>query len=532
MTEKSNRFGIIIPVLLALMFIAGYFLGTKNSLTLDGSGVFSENSNNKLNALLDYINAEYVDPVNVDSLVELAIPKLLEELDPHTVYIPPQDLQETNEQLIGAFDGIGVQFNIQSDTVVVIHPIPGGPSEKVGVLAGDRIVKVDDSLIAGVGIENDQVMSLLKGQKGTKVTISVHRSGDRDLIPFEITRDKIPMYSVDAAYMIDSEIGYIKVNRFARNTYQEFMDGGMKLLQQGCKKMILDLRGNSGGFMEVAIKMADEFLEAGQLIVYTEGKARPKDEAVSSSRGHFKDVELIVLIDEWSASASEIVAGAIQDNDRGKIIGRRSFGKGLVQEQSEFKDGSGLRLTIARYYTPSGRCIQKPYDREKEDLFASVHGGMQNSDPAFNSDTLNTDTTRYFTRSGRVVYGGGGILPDILTAVDTSSYTSYFMKVRNRGHIYQYAFDYADEHRKEFSEMTGWQELNRHLDRKKLLTDFISFAEKKGISPNPEELKKSENLISTLLVAQISRNIFDDEGFYPIIQEVDETILKAIENFN
>lgn len=530
MSDQSNRSRMLVPVLLAFMLAVGFYAGSFLRFHPGSSPASLFTQENKLSTVLDYIESEYVDSVSKAEIIEKSIPKILEELDPHSVYIPAEELQGTNEQLMGAFDGIGVQFNIQSDTVVVVHPIPGGPSEKVGVLAGDRIVKVDDSLIAGVGVENDQVMSLLKGKRGTKVNIQVHRTGDRDLIPFEITRDKIPMYSVDVSYMVDSEIGYIKVNRFAKNTFHEFMEGAMKLKQSGCKKLILDLRGNSGGFLEVAIKMADEFLPDGNLIVYTEGKSRPKDEAFASSTGHLEDIKLVVLIDEWSASASEIVAGAIQDNDRGTIIGRRSFGKGLVQEQSELADGSAIRLTIARYYTPSGRCIQKPYDKGSDYYYNAVHEEAEALD-SLSTEKEIKDSTKYYTKAGKIVFGGGGILPDIVMNPDTIGYTSYFMKVRNRGQIYQYAFDYADQHRREFSSLKTYQELNKRIDRKKLLKEFVVYASGKGVSPLPGEVEQSSSLLSTLITAQIIRNIFDDSGYYPIIQEVDASLLKAIDFF-
>lgn len=529
MSDQPNRTKLWIPAMLAFTLVIGFYAGSFFRYHPGSAAANLFPSENKVSTVLTYIEQEYVDSIDRNDLIEKTIPKILEELDPHSVYIPASDLQGTNEQLMGAFDGIGVQFNIQEDTVVVVHPIPGGPSAKAGILAGDRIVQVNDSVIAGIGISNDQVMSLLKGRKGTEVKILVHRSGDHELIPFDITRDKIPVYSVDASYEAALGIGYIKVNRFAKNTFHEFLEGAMKLKQAGCTKFILDLRGNSGGFLEVAIKMADEFLPDGNLIVYTEGKSRPKDEAFSSAQGHLEDCDLVVLIDEWSASASEIVAGAIQDNDRGTIIGRRSFGKGLVQEQSELADGSAIRLTIARYYTPSGRCIQKPYDHKEDYYYEAIHGYSDSLD-SLKPTSSKTDSTRYFTKSGRVVYGGGGILPDILTEPDTSGITPYFMKIRNRGHLYQFAFDYADRYRKEFAEMESYQQLNTSLNREKLLNEFLAYTQSKGISPSKDELSKSTQLISTMLVAQIVRNIFDDAGYYPVIQEIDTPLLLAIDH--
>ncbi len=515
-----------LPLVFALLLIAGILIGNQLNFNGNSKAISIYPQHNKLQSVLNYIEEEYVDTIHQEDLVELMIPKILEELDPHSVYIPPQDLEFTNEQLHGAFDGIGVQFNLREDTVVIVHPIPGGPSEKVGILAGDRIIKVGDSLIAGVGVTTETVMSLLKGKKGTVVDISIQRYGDEELLPFSITRDKIPIYSLDVAYMMDEKVGYIKMNRFARNTYQEFIDAGDRLLAQGMEKLIVDLRGNSGGFMEMAIKMIDEFFEAGTLIVYTEGKARPRSESLSKSGGRFTNTPVVVLIDEWSASASEIFAGAIQDNDRGVIVGRRSYGKGLVQEQREFPDGSALRLTIARYFTPTGRSIQTPYENGKQDDMPFGHPDLsQWNELAADSSNSTSDTTVYLTPKGKQVFGGGGITPDHIVAIDTLPLSDFYIKVRNRGLIYQFGFQYADRHRSELVATGDYKSLVKLLDKRNLHESFLDFAASKDIKPSSSDWKRSEKIIRTMIHAQIARSIFDDQSYYPLIQEIDESLL-------
>ncbi len=533
MNDKNNS-KYYLPLLYALLLVIGILIGNKLNFHGKEASLFIYPQNNKLHSILNYIEEEYVDSIQKDELVEEVIPRLLEELDPHSVYIPAKDLQETNEHLHGAFDGIGVQFNLRDDTVIIIHPIPGGPSEKVGILAGDRIVTVDDSLIAGVGASNETVMSLLKGKKGTKVKVGIKRFAEEDLLPFIIIRDKIPIYSLDVAYMLDDETGYIKMNRFARSTYQEFFDAGEDLLDQGMKKLIVDLRGNSGGFMDMAIKMVDEFFDEGTLIVYTEGKARPRQETISTSKGRFKNTPIVVLIDEWSASASEIFAGAIQDNDRGIIVGRRSFGKGLVQEQREFADGSALRLTIARYYTPTGRSIQKPYVNGRTDEIANFHQNIANFDSINKEESKKEtlkDTISYLTPKGKILYGGGGINPDIIIDPDTSEISNYYMRVRNRGLIYQFGFQYADKNRNRLIESKDYKKLLERLQSEDLLADFVKFAQEKGINPVNEDLKQSERILRIMIHAQIARNIFDDKSYYPIIQEIDEILMAGKKAF-
>ncbi len=528
--EKSNKkWVIIMPIILALMVVIGIYIGNGLKVESSNSQFFIYPQTNKLNSLLNYIEEEYVDSVSKQKLIEDAIPVILEDLDPHSVYIPAKDLRETNETLEGNFDGIGIEFNILNDTVVVVNTISGGPSEKVGLQAGDRIITVDDSLIAGVGLSTRDVMSLLKGPGGTKVIVGILRKSEPEIIEFEITRGRIPMYSVDVAYMIDDSTGYLKISRFSKNTYKEFMSSIKELKANQMTNLILDLRGNGGGFLDVAVNIVNEFLEGGKLIVYHEGKARPKRESFSTSDGVCITDKVFVLIDEQSASASEILAGALQDNDRGTIIGRRSFGKGLVQEQTQFPDGSALRLTVARYYTPTGRCIQKPYNNGKMNYYHEVmdrfdHGEFSDVDSIDVNDSL-----KYFTPNGKVVHGGGGIVPDIFVPVDTSGISKYFTRVRNRGLIYLFSFNYADSNRESFSAYDDYTGLLEHLKKQDLLDEFIRFAKSKGVDPLTADIAYSKDLMNTLLYGQIVRNIFNNKGFYPVIQDIDATLLKTIE---
>lgn len=485
------------------------------------------NSSNKISTLLNYVEQEYVDTVSMDSLIERSIPNILENLDPHSVYIPAKDLEKVSEPLEGNFDGIGVQFNIQKDTVFVVKVVPNGPSARVGIKDGDRIVTVNDSLIAGVKITNPKVMKLLRGSKGSKVRVGIMRPGEAKLLQFNIIRDKIPIYSVDVSYMMDQETGYIKINKFSRTTWEEFVQSAEKLKVQGMKKLILDLRSNGGGFLDAAVNLADEFLPDGKLVVYTQGKARPKSSFYSTSKGTCENIGLIVLMDEWSASASEIVAGAIQDNDRGLVIGRRSFGKGLVQEPILFADGSSLRLTIARYYTPSGRCIQKPYsngtDEYNNDIGERIYKGeFLKADSSWFNDSL-----KYFTSSGRAVYGGGGIMPDVFVPFDTLGTSDYYYKINRKGLEYQFAFEYTDQNRRQLETFTDIKLLKAYLDKQNMLQQFIKFASKKGIDENKKDISVSGFIIETQVKALIARNILDNDGFFPIIQDVDATLLKA-----
>lgn len=524
MSQQNKRWMIIMPVFLALMFVAGMFLG--NKLQNSDSNFVMLPQTDKLNTILDYIAEEYVDPVDKNSLIEETIPMLLENLDPHSIYIPAEEFAKMNEPLVGNFDGIGVQFNIQNDTVMVVNVISGGPSERVGLLAGDRIVYIDDTLFVGPKISSDDVMKKLRGQKGTVVKVGLSRKGEKEIITKEIVRGEIPLYSVDVAYMIDKETGYIKLSKFSRTTYTEFLGAVQKLNSQGMESLVFDLRGNGGGYMDAAINIADEFLEPDKLIVYTEGRAHPKISNFASAKNLCVETNVVVLIDEWSASASEILAGALQDNDRALIVGRRSFGKGLVQEPTVFTDGSSLRLTIARYHTPTGRCIQRPYDKGVEDYYHKFGQRVFESNEA---DTSLQDTLKYYTPKGKVVYGGGGILPDLVVPHDTAGISPLYSNLVNGGLIYKYAFEYVDTHRTELSALKDVYELKRKLIRDDVLSMFMSYAEKQGVTVSSTDFNTSKQLIRVQLHAYIARNIFDNDGYFPVIKELDNTLIKGVE---
>ena len=475
------------------------------------------------------ISSLYVDKVDEDKLVETAIVSMLEELDPHSTYSDPEEVKRLNEPLQGNFDGIGIQFNMATDTLFVIQPVSGGPSEKVGILAGDRIIEVNDTVIAGVKMNTDEVMRRLRGPKGSTVTVKVLRAGVKELLPFTIKRDKIPVYSLDASYMVEGKIGYIRVNRFAATTGQEFTDAFHKLQKQGMKDLILDLQGNGGGYLNAAISLCDQILGKKELIVYTEGRRNPRSEFEAKGDGDFQKGRLVVLVDEFSASASEIVTGAIQDWDRGIVVGRRTFGKGLVQRPIDLPDGSMIRLTIARYYTPSGRCIQKKYEMGNTDAYDQdiynryMHGEFDSADSIKMDDSL-----KYQTVGGRTVYGGGGIMPDIFIPRDTSGVTSYYSNVVNSGVLYLYALEYSDRHREKLGSFKTWEELYNYLQQQPLLSDFVNFAATKGIKRRPTLINISGKLIENQLQAYIVRNFFDEAGFYPIFLKDDVTLLRAI----
>lgn len=528
MNYNNSKKSILLPLVLAFTLIIGIFIGK----FLPGDNNIQNNSNirlknDKLNTILNVIESNYVDSVNRNDLVESAIPAILAKLDPHSIYIPAKDLARANEPLQGNFEGIGISFTMLTDTILVISTIPGGPSEKLGLLPGDKILYVNDSLVAGKHVSDEAVMGLLKGPRGTIVRIKILRNGQKELLPFEITRDKIPIYSVDVDYMVNDKTGYIRINNFAMTTYDDFMKGLRELKEKGMTSLILDLRGNSGGIMEAAIQIANQFLKEGQLIVYTKGRTQPRSEAKATGKGEFETGNLVVLIDEWSASASEILAGAIQDNDRGTIIGRRSFGKGLVQEPVPFADGSGLRLTIARYYTPTGRSIQKPYnagfDKYYDDLSERFnHREFEVSDSIHFSDSL-----KFTTPGGRTVYGGGGIMPDKFVPVDTSGVSPYFIKVRSL--IYRFALKFTENNRESLKKYTEAEDMEKYLDKQNLLDQFTKYAAANGIKKDPSGMKISGNIIHIQIKAYIARNILDNKGFYPIWESIDTTLLYAID---
>lgn len=532
--KNNKKIYIYLPIILSLVFISGMFLGS--ILSSGGSAdkklfSFGFGDYDKLKDVMNYIEESYVDSVTQDQLTEDAISSLLEKLDPHSVYITAAEFKAANESLEGSFEGIGVEFRIQRDTVTVINVIAGGPAEEKGVLAGDRIVKVDGKNIASVKITNTQVMKLLKGPKETTVVISVYRHGEKELLDFTITRGVIPTYSMDIAYMITGDIGYIKLNKFSASTYTEFAKGLKELKGKGMTKMILDLRDNGGGYLSPAIKIADEFLPDDKLIVYTKGAHKPKNEDFATEKGDFEKGDVVILIDEFSASASEIVAGAIQDNDRGTIIGRRSFGKGLVQEQIQLFDGSAVRLTVSRYYTPTGRCIQKPYDEGTEEYYNEFYqrffdGELESADSIKFADSL-----KFTTPGGKIVYGGGGIMPDVFVGLGKDDNSKYFNSLFNKGVINQYSFDYADKNRNTLKlKYTDAEDFVKNFMLSETeFNEFVIYAEKMGVEKDESGIELSKTNIKTYLKAYIGRNIYDDAAFYPVLHLADKTVLKALE---
>lgn len=533
MQYKERKYRYYLPIFFALVLLTGIWGGIKLAPKSDvHHRMFTPAGEryNKVTDLISYITSNYVDSVSKEQLSEDAILGMLEKLDPHSQYFPAEMLAEVNEELMGNFEGIGIQFRIEQDTITVIQTIADGPSEKVGLLAGDRIVMVGDSLIAGVGLKNEDAIGMLKGPRGTEVDIKIFRRGVKGLLDFIIIRDIIPTYSVDVAYMPGDTIGYIKVSRFSATTYDEFHTGLNLLLEKGMKSLILDLRGNTGGYLQAATRMADEFLEDEKLIVYTEGNNRPRSYAYASQKGQFEDQKLVVLLNEGSASASEIVAGAVQDNDRGMIIGRRSFGKGLVQEQLNLPDGSAVRLTIARYYTPTGRCIQRPYVNGKDDYYEDFYQRFHNGEIQSADSIHFNDSLKYTTPGGRTVFGGGGIMPDIYVPYDADNYPDYYNHLLDRGIIFRYAFQYTDTHRQKLSDYTTFADFEKYFTvNKGIFLDFITYAEEKGIGRDEAGIRESEQRIKTLIRAYIARNLFDDDGFYPVYHEIDETFQVAMD---
>lgn len=528
-----KKFNIYLPLLFSLVMAAGLYLGYRighrASAGDPSSFIMPVHSGGKLDNILHYIEQDYVDTVNSSQLENNAIKGMLEKLDPHSQYITAEEFNEMNDPLLGSFEGIGVSFRIEKDTITVINPLKGGPSEKVGIMAGDRIVRIDDSLVAGVKVTNRDAMRKLKGKKGTTVAVKVHRRGVDGLLPFTITRDVIPTYSLDISYMVNSNTGYIKLNKFAATTHEEFLEAATKLKEEGMTRLILDLRGNTGGYLKAATELADEFLAQGKLIVYTQGNNRPKSYTFANREGLLENEELIVLIDEGSASASEIVAGAIQDNDRGTIVGRRSFGKGLVQEQLAMRDGSALRLTVARYYTPTGRSIQKPYDGDFEKYHHESWERYENGEMT-NADSIpHTDTVKYITPKGKIVYGGGGITPDVFVPLESDSSLYFYNRLANSGLIFQYAFDYADLHRAELAKFKTVEAFSKGFAMTDTqFAELLRLAAGKGIERPQSISSESRRHIRTLFKAYVGRNILDDAGFYPIFQEIDPILLRAI----
>jgi len=532
-TQKTNpRKYYKFPIFLALAVICGIFIGAV--MNSDGSKNNITQSFKRYYEILNYVENDYVDTVNMDELVDFSIVKMLEKLDPHTAYIPKKDIDIARSQLEGDFEGIGIEFNIIKDTIYVVAPISGGPSEAVGLMAGDKIVKVDDKSVAGAGITNGDVFSKLRGPKGTKVKVTIIRKNTKKPLDFVITRDKIPTYSVDVSYMVDPITGYIKVSRFSANTYTEFKQALAGLKAKGMKQLIIDLKDNPGGYMDRATRIVDELLDDRKLIVYTDGKDPRYDSRIEAyMSGDFEKGPVIVLINEGSASASEIVSGALQDNDRALIVGRRSFGKGLVQMPIPLSDGSELRLTISRYYTPSGRSIQKPYDKNNTDDYSSDLLKRYQHGEFFHADSIKfNDSLKYKTTKGRFVYGGGGIMPDIFVPRDTTAFTTYLVELFNKNIIREYTLDYYSNNKEELQKMTFEDFKKSFTVTDKMLKEVVDLATRSGVKYKEGDFNKSKNMLRNNIKAYIGRSVWGNSGFYPIINETDEIYLSALKQWD
>ena len=523
----------LLPIVVAVSIVIGMFIGMFFTDRFAGNKLNIINTtSNKINYLLHFLDEQYVDTINIADIVEKTIPNILSELDPHSSYISAEDAQVANDDLKKSFSGVGVQFTIKNDTVYITNIIKGGPSEKVGLLAGDRIVSVDGKPYVGEVVTNNETLHRLKGEKGTKVTIGVVRHGEKEPLEFTVVRGDIPITSIDAAYMLTDELGYIKIEKFSETTYAELLTSLAKLSQEGFKGLVIDLRDNTGGYMVSAIKMVNEFLPSKRLIVYTQGRKIEREDFYSDGYGAYQDIPLIVLTNEISASSSEIFAGAIQDNDRGIIVGRRTFGKGLVQQQIPFADGSLVHLTIARYYSPSGRCIQKPYtngdihDYEMDIVRRYEHGEF------FNVDSIRQSGEVYKTTIGREVYGGGGIVPDVFVAEDTTAYTSYYQEVALKGFIRSFCFEYTDTNRKMLESLGTADKIVAHLKKEHVVEDFIRYCDSKGVQRRNNMIIRSRKLFEQSIYGAIIYNSVDMEEYLKYMGKDDNTINKAIELYN
>lgn len=527
-----NKRQILSPLIYSLLLATGLLLGYRFA-TQRLSPEIHKNGPTKVDEVLYYILSSYVDSVDFGEMQDEAIAELLLQLDPHSQYITKEEFNAVNDPLEGNFEGIGVTFRIEKDTIAVINTIKGGPSERIGICAGDRIVMVNDSLVAGVGINNNSVMKLLKGPRNSRVKLSVSRRGVEGLLDFVVRRDIIPTTSIDAAFMLDKEIGYIKLNKFSATSYNEFVKALSRLRGQGMQKLVFDLRGNSGGYMNAATGIVDELLPKGKLIVYTEGRNRPRTYLNARRRGMWETKDLAVLIDGGSASASEIVAGALQDNDRGTIIGRRSFGKGLVQEPIMLSDESSIRLTVARYYTPTGRCIQKPFSGDREDYVFEEYERFATGE-LFSADSIHfDDSLKYVTPGGKTVYGGGGIMPDIYVPLKNDSTEYFFNQMANAGIVFQYAFQYADGHREQIEKYGDADAFNRKfIFTDAMFAHMVDEAAKKNITGSSQSETAARRLAETTFKAYVAQNVFGDEGFYRIYREIDDVLQTAIETLN
>ena len=529
MNKKQNRYT---PLLMAICVAVGIVVGTFLANRFSGNRLNIINSgSNRLNNLLHIIDDQYVDAVDIDSLVDTAIPQILSDLDPHSVYISAKDAQIAADDLKGSFSGVGIEFNIREDTVHIQGIIHNGPAERAGLLAGDKIVEVDGKKFVGKEVTNEEAMHRLKGPKDTKVKIGVLRYGEKKVKTFVVTRGDIPVRSVTSTYMIDDETGYVKIKNFGANTYAEMLVALANLQQEGFSNLIIDLRDNTGGYLESAVQIINEFLPADKLIVYTQGRKSARHEYKSDGKGSYKNIPLVILTNEGSASASEIFAGAIQDNDRGTIIGRRSFGKGLVQQQIGFPDGSLIRLTIARYYTPSGRCIQKPYtpgdgkDYEGDLVERYQHGEF------FSQDSIKHTGPAYHTANGRTVYGGGGITPDIFVPEDTTNMTSYYKQAAMSGLILQFAFAYTDNNRQKLNEYEDMEDLSAYLVRQNTVDLFATYADSHGLKRRNLMIQKSHKMLQRYINSRIIYNILDEDAWTAYLNQDDEVIKSAMEVF-
>ena len=535
---KNSKHTIIFPLLLAVGVVLGILLGQfvgRNRAETQLRSIISRSGMNMTNKIMQtsmLIEHRFVDSISMDSLAELVIPLMMQELDPHSVYVPAREMQELNEPLEGEFDGVGISFNMASDTIVVLNVIANGPSAKAGIVAGDRIVEINDTLVAGVKMPQNDVVKRLRGKRGSEVKLSLQRQGISDLVDVMVVRDAIPINSIEASFMLTPEIGFIRLSQFARTSHMELLRALVELRAQGMKRLIFDLRDNSGGFLDQAILIANEFLPAGKLIVYTEDRNREQVKEFSDGTGSATDLALVVLIDEGSASSSEILAGAVQDNDRGTIVGRRSFGKGLVQSQIPYPDGSALRLTVARYFTPTGRSIQKPYTNGNDYDYDMDIVRRYNNNEFFSADSIHfADSLKFTTPKGKVVYGGGGIMPDVFIPLDTTDMTRYYVEVTGRNILYRYTMDYADRHRKAINDVQTLAELTALLDADKtLFSDFVNYATAHGVKPVQSEINRSRRLMEAQLRAYIGRHTaLEDNGFYYNIYPVDDVLKRSVE---
>ena len=527
--NKSNRF---MPLLMALCVVVGILIGTFYANHFSGNRLNIINSgSNRLSNLLHIVDDQYVDKVNIDSLVDMAIPQILADLDPHSVYIPAKDAQAVADDLKGSFSGVGIEFTIRKDTIRVQNVVKNGPAQRAGILAGDKIVSVDGKPFVGKVVTQDEAMRRLKGPKDTKVKIGVERYGQKKVKYFTVTRGEIPQRSITATYMLDKNTGYIKIKNFGETTYPELLIALAQLSQEGFSNLVIDLRDNGGGYMNSAVQMANEFLPKNKLIVYMQGRKSPRQDFRSDGHGSYQKIPLVVLINEASASASEIFAGAMQDNDRATIIGRRSFGKGLVQQQLGFPDGSMIRLTIARYYTPSGRCIQKPFkpgdnqDYDNDLLTRYQHGEF------FSQDSIKHTGPAYHTSIGRTIYGGGGITPDIFVAEDTLGMTSYYKQAAMSGLILQYAFNYTDNNRRKLNTFGSMTDMSKYLVGQNTVEQFAAFADKNGLKRRNLMIRKSHKLLERFINSRIIYNILDELAWTEYINQDDPTIATALRVF-